>query len=138
MKKIYIAGILCEEKERKFLEEIDKICKELGFDTFLPHRDAGLYKNVKDIDRISKKDIKELYKCDILIGILNGICIGAGTAWEMGYFQALGKRVIGLKTDKKISESIADISVVVAGAVKIVESIEELKEELEKLKIERD
>lgn len=134
MKKIYIAGPLCTEEIRKVLERIDRICKDLGFETFLPHRDVGLYKNVKDINRISKKDIEELYNCDVLIGVLDGICVGAGTAWEMGYFQALGKKVIGLKTDKKVGESIADISVVVAGAVKIVESIEELKEELEKLR----
>jgi len=42
MVKIYIAGPLCDEKNRDFLEQIDKICKDLGFETFLPHRDAGL------------------------------------------------------------------------------------------------
>ena len=95
--KVYIAGPLCEEKSRKFLEEINNLCKKLGFETFLPHRDAGLFRKIEDIQKISKKDVKELYKCDILIGVLNGICVGAGTAWEMGYFHALGKKVIGLK-----------------------------------------
>lgn len=133
MKKIYIAGPLCKEKQREFLEKIDKICKKLGFDTFLPHRDAGLFKNIKDIDKISKKDIKELYKCDILIGLLDGICVGAGTAWEMGFAQALGKKVIGLKTDRELKKSISDISVVIVGAVRIVESLEELKKELKKI-----
>ncbi len=131
--KIYLAGPLCTIQNRNFLEKIDKICKDLGFDTFLPHRDAGLYKNVKDIKIISKRDIEELYKCDILIGILDGICVGAGTSWEMGYAQALGKEVIGLKTDRKLNESISDISVVIAGAVKIVGSVGELKKELKKL-----
>lgn len=127
MVKIYIAGPLCTKENRKFLEKLDELCKEMGFETFLPHKDAGLFSDIKDIKKISQKDVKELYKCDILIGVLNGICVGAGTAWEMGYFQALGKKVIGLKTDRKINESISDISVVVAGAVKIVESVEELK-----------
>ena len=131
--KIYIAGPLCEPKNREFLEEIDKLCKNLGFQTFLPHRDAGLYKKQADISKIAKKDLEELYKCNVLIGILNGICVGAGTAWEMGYMAALGKPVIGLKTDRKVEESIGDISVIVAGNVKIVESLKELKEELKKL-----
>ena len=134
MVKIYVAGPLCTKENRKFLEKMDKICKEYGFDTFLPHRDVGLYDNLKDINEISKKDVEELHKCDILIGVLNGICVGAGTTWEMGYFQALGKKVIGLKTDRKVNESISDISVVITGAVKIVESMKELKKELEQLR----
>lgn len=128
--KVYIAGPLCEEKQREFLEKIDEICKELGFDTFLPHRDAGLWKGFGDVDEISKRDVEELHKCDILIGVLDGIYVGAGTAWEMGFFQALGKRVIGLKTDRKVDESIPEISAVIAGQVEIVEGLEELREVL--------
>lgn len=132
--KIYIAGPLCTEKSRIFLERIDKLCKEKGFETFLPHRDAGLWNESKNIKEISKKDVKELYKCDVLIGVLDGICVGAGTAWEMGYFQALGKKVIGLKTDHKVEESIAEVSAVIAGETKIVESLEELDKEIETLR----
>jgi nucleoside 2-deoxyribosyltransferase len=128
--KVYIASPLCEQDDRIFAEKIARLCEQEGFKTFLPHRDAGLFKDIKDIDRIAKHDLKELYECDILIGILNGICVGAGTAWEMGFMQALGKPVIGLKTDRKVNESIGNISVIVAGNVKIVESIDELKDEL--------
>ncbi|MFH1365427.1 MAG: nucleoside 2-deoxyribosyltransferase [archaeon] len=133
MKKIYIAGPLCTEENRAFLEELDKICKEMGFETFLPHRDAGLFKDLRDIPKISKKDLEELHKCDILIGVLDGIYVGAGTAWEMGYFKASGKKVIGLKTDRKVSESVPEISTIIAGQVEIVESVKELREELEKI-----
>jgi nucleoside 2-deoxyribosyltransferase len=130
-KMIYIAGPLCEKENRDFLEEIDKICKELGFETFLPHRDAGLYggDNTK-IEEISKKDLEEIHKCDLMVGILNGIYIGAGTAWEMGYAQAINKKVIGLKTDRKIEDSISEISVIITGCVDIIESIDELKQKL--------
>lgn len=131
MTKIYIAGPLCEKENRQFLEEIDKICREFGFETFLPHRDAGLYEGDENkIKEISKRDLEEIYKCDLIIGILNGICVGAGTAWEMGYAQAIGKKVIGLKTDNPLNKSIGDISVIIAGQVDIVENIKELKEKL--------
>tara|TARA_Y100000310_G_C20509236_1_gene727982 strand:+ start:521 stop:925 length:405 start_codon:yes stop_codon:yes gene_type:complete len=132
--KIYIAGPLCNEKEREFLEEIDKVVKGLGFDTFLPHRDCGLYKDLKDIERISKKDIEEVYNCDLMIGVLNGICVGAGTAFEMGFADALNKKVIGLKTDRKVNDSISDISAVIMGKIEIVENFEKLKEKLMELK----
>tara|TARA_Y100000310_G_C20675201_1_gene812640 strand:+ start:748 stop:1167 length:420 start_codon:yes stop_codon:yes gene_type:complete len=131
--KIYIAGPLCEKENRDFLEKIDKICRELGFETFLPHRDAGLYEGDEDkIDSISKKDLEEIRKCQIMIGVLNGIYVGAGTAWEMGYAQAIGKKVIGLKTDRKIKDSISEISVIIIGQVEIIEDINKLKEILKK------
>jgi len=133
--KVYIAGPLCSERERKFLEKIDSVVRSIGFKTFLPHRDCGLYKSVKDVKRIAKRDVDELYICDLMVGVLNGISVGAGTAWEMGFMHALGKKVVGLKTDRKVKESIADISAVIAGKVEIAESIEELKKKLEKLKI---
>ena len=130
-KKIYIAGPLGEQENRKFLEEIDKLCVELDFDTFLPHRDAGLYDGDESkIKNISERDLQEIKICDLMIGVLNGIYIGAGTAWEIGYAQAIGKKVIGLKTDRKLKDSISDISVIMAGQVQIVESIDELEKEL--------
>jgi len=136
-KKIYIAGPLCEKENRDFLEQIEKICKDLGFEIFLPHRDAGLYKGDETkINQISKKDLQEIYNCDLMIGVLNGIYVGAGTAWEMGYAQAINKKVIGLKTDRQIKDSISEISVIITGQVNIIESIKELIGELEKIKNE--
>ncbi len=132
--KIYIAGPLSNKEERKILEKIDKICKNKCIRTFLPHRDCGLYKNKKDLKKISETDVKEIHKCDILIGVLNGICVGAGTAWEMGYAEAIGKKVIGLKTDRSFDESIGDISAVIAGRVKILNSLDKLEKELGKYK----
>lgn len=132
--KIYIAGPLAEESQRKFLEEINSICQDLGFTTFLPHKDAGLYNgDHSKIPELSKRDVEEIKNCDLMIGVLNGITIGPGTAWEIGYAAALKKPVIGLKTDRPIKDSIPDISVIIAGQVNIVESIEALKQELKKL-----
>jgi nucleoside 2-deoxyribosyltransferase len=131
--KVYIAGPLCGEKERVFLGKIEKMVKGLGFDSYLPHRDCGLYKDMKDVKKIAKRDVDEIFNCGLMVGVLNGINVGAGTAWEMGFMQALGKKVIGLKTDRKVKDSIADVSAVMAGSVEIVESIEELKKRLKEL-----
>ena len=42
MKKAYIAGPLFDDHEREYLEKITEIVEDFGFETFLPHRDAGL------------------------------------------------------------------------------------------------
>lgn len=131
--KIYVAGPLCNENERKEVEKIDLICKELGFETFLPHRDAGLWKEGKNFREIAKKDIKGFENCKLVIANLNGFNIGAGTAWEMGYAHAKGIPVIGIKTDRKIDESVEDISAIILGVTKIVTSTDELKIILEGL-----
>jgi len=131
--KVYIAGPLCTEQERKFLEKLDKICKKLGLETFLPHRDCGLWKSMKDVKKIAKGDLKGFDDCKLLVASLNGFNVGAGTAWEMGYAYANKIPVIAIKTDRKPEESIEEISAIIIGTTKIVTSLEELKEEITKL-----
>jgi len=43
MTKVYIGGALFSPSERANLESIDSLCKELGFTTYLPHKDGGLF-----------------------------------------------------------------------------------------------
>lgn len=126
--KVYIAGPLCIEKEREFLEIIDEICKKLKLKTFLPHRDCGLWKSMKDVERIAKGDLDGFKDCKLLIAVLNGFNIGAGTAWEMGYAYANKIPIIAIKTDRKPEECIDDISAIIYGTTEILTSLEELKE----------
>ena len=42
MKYVYIAGPLFDDHERQYLEEIALVLENNEFETFLPHRDAGL------------------------------------------------------------------------------------------------
>ncbi len=132
--KIYLAGKLCTEEERKWLEKLDLICRSMGFETFLPHRDVGLARNISDVKRIFAGDITEGFKnCKLVIANLNGLHVGAGTAWELGY--AYSKRIpaIGIKTDERIEEALDSLSAILIGSMKIVSSFEELEKELRKL-----
>lgn len=134
--KIYIAGKIRTDSERKALEKIDKLCKSLKYNTFLPHRDIGLAKNIKDVKRIFRGDIKRGFKdVDLIIALLDGLHVGAGTAWELGYAYAKGIPSIGLKTDEKITDSLEYLSAILIGSMPILTSFEELKKELIKLKI---
>jgi len=131
--RIYVAGPLCTQEERDFLEKIDKICKKHGFETFLPHRDCGLWKSMKDVKRIAKGDLKGFDNCKLVIASLNGFNVGAGTAWEMGYAHAKKIQVIAIKTDRKPEESIEEISAIIAGTTKITTSLEELEKEIKNI-----
>ncbi len=136
--KAYIAGKLCTEDEREFLEEVDKVCKESGFETFLPHRDVGLARGIKDVQKVFNGDIKSGFReCDIIIADLNGLHVGAGTAWELGYAYAKGIPTLGIKTDESIADSIEYLSSILIGSMKILSSLEELKKELKKFKQRR-
>jgi len=129
--KIYIAGKLCTENEREFLEKLVEICEELGFETFLPHREVGLAEDINDVDRIFNGDIKEGFKnIDLVVVNLNGLHVGAGTAWELGYAYANKIPCIGIKTDESIKDALESLSAILIYSVNIVNSIEKLKERL--------
>lgn len=126
--KVYIAGKIRSEQERMELEEIDKLCKSLNLETFLPHRDVGLAKGIKDVKKIFNGDIKEGFKnCDLVIASLNGLHVGAGTAWELGYAYANKIPAIGLKTDEPIEDALEYLSAILIASVPIATSIENLK-----------
>lgn len=132
--KAYIAGKLCNSSEIEFLEKIDKLCKKLGISTFLPHRDVGICKSMKDVKRVFNGDIKNGFKnCDLVIVDLNGLHIGAGTAWELGYAYAKGIPAIGIKIDEPLEEALDCLSPIIIASTKIVKSLEELEKELKKL-----
>lgn len=132
--KIYIAGKICNESEREQLEKVTKLCESLGFKTFLPHRDVGLVKGIWDVDRIFKGDIKDGFKgVKLVVAVLDGLHVGAGTSWELGYAYAKGIPAIGIKTDALPEDSLDELSAILIGSMKIVGSMEELKGELGKI-----
>lgn len=81
MKTAYIAGPLFSEGERSFLEKVDKICREKGLETYLPHRDIDQSLSSK---RIFKEDLENVRKADLVIAVLDGSDVDSGTAFEIG------------------------------------------------------
>ena len=133
--KVYIAGKIRKKSGREFLEEIDKLCKEIGLDTFLPHRDVGLAKNLKDVKRIFEGDIKKgMEDVQLIVAVLDGLHVGAGTAWELGYAYAKKIPAIGIKTDEPVKNALEYLSAILIGSMKIVNSLDELKKELIEIK----
>ena len=129
--RIYIAGKIRSESEREFLEEIDKLCKSLGFETFLPHRDVGFAKSIKNVKKIFEGDIKKGFKnVNLVVAVLDGLHVGAGTAWELGYAYAKRIPAIGIKTDESVEDALEYLSAILIGSMEIVISLNELEKKL--------
>lgn len=132
--KAYIAGKLGTSGEIEILEKIDKLCNKLGIDTFLPHRDVGIAKNFEEASRIFEGDILQGFKnVNLVIASLDGLHIGAGTAWELGYAYARGIPTIGIKTDESKEEAFEQLSSILIGSMKIVDTWEKLEDEINRL-----
>ena len=132
--KVYIAGKLGTERERKFLERISKLCSDLGIKTYLPHRDGGLCKGMKDVKKIFKKDIiMGMANCNLIIAVLEGLHVGSGTAWELGYGYAKGIKLIGIKKDEDPKKALDYLSPILIGSMKIVKTEYQLKKEIKNL-----
>ncbi|MBS3071613.1 nucleoside 2-deoxyribosyltransferase [Candidatus Pacearchaeota archaeon] len=133
--KVYIAGKIGTDTERETLEKIEVLCKSLGFQTFLPHRDIGFAKTMEDVDTIFKGDITEgLEDANLIVALLDGLHVGAGTAWELGYAYAKGIPAIGIKTDESPSDALEYLSAILIASMTIVNSLDQLKEEIMKIK----
>ena len=104
--RIYLAGPLFTPIEREFIEVIaDKL--ERAYTVYVPHRDGLLVEEqlIRGLNQsevyhaVYQRDINEIQKCDVLLAILDGRVPDEGVCVEIGYAKALGKRIIGLKTD---------------------------------------
>lgn len=101
MTLIYVAGPLFNTHERWYLEQIAQVLEGAGFQTYLPHRDAG----VLDLslpgerERIFQVDLDALDACDFCVALLTGADHDSGTSMEIGYLFAKGKLCFGITDD---------------------------------------
>ena len=129
---VYVAGPLFDEGERWFIEKVDRLVRDLGYDTFLPHRDNPP-KTADNVQLIFDNDKGGIDRCQVVVANLNGIMTDDGTAWEMGYAFAQGKFIIGLYTDWRARFPNANevVNLMMQCSVdRLVRSIEDLETEL--------
>ena len=137
---VYVAGPLFDEGERWFIEKVDALVQECGFDTFLPHRDNPP-KTADNVRLIFENDKSGIDRCDVVVANLNGIMTDDGTAWEMGYAFAHGKHIIGLYTDWRARFPAPDevVNLMMQCSMnRLVRSLDELRAALLEWKASRD
>ena len=132
MPKIYVAGPLFTEGERWLLEKIDAVCREAGYDTYLPHRDAGVFDRDGDSSPFFRQDLQRLQEADVVVAVLNGFDVDSGTAWEMGYFYALGKdAIVGYLHDSRLPHPRAQLNPMIWNSLKtLVHDLDALQKAL--------
>ncbi len=131
--KIYLSGPLFSHAEiewsgraKAFLE------KRLGgrAEVIWPHEIAR-----GSPEEIFQVNLRALRDCDLMVAILDGPQVDDGTAWEIGYFYAHGKKVFGIRTDFRMSgearESNAN-AMIEFSCLTIVRSLDQLASELER------
>ena len=97
--RIYFAGPLFTTGERDFNAAVGARLRAVGHDVFLP-QDQEL--SAYDPARIFRNDVDHVDWSDVVIGIMDGPDPDSGTAWEIGYAYARGRKVILLRTDFRL------------------------------------
>ena len=98
---VYLAAPLFSDAERRFNATIAALLKAQFFRVHLPQEIGDCSAN-RDEDHhamIFQRNIRALAESDIVVAVIDGADADSGTAWEMGYAFASGKRVIALRTD---------------------------------------
>lgn len=121
---IYIAAPLFNPRERAFNLKLRDI---IGQAVFLPQEDGELMEDL--IERggtleyasklVYKNDITALRSCDLMVAVLDGAHLDSGVAFEIGFFSALGKPIIGLHTDSR-SDLTFGHNPMIAGALSLI------------------
>ncbi len=98
MRKIYLAGFdVFRPDAAEYGMDMKRLCEAYGFEGLYPLDSKG-----DDAESIFRGNLGLIEKCDILLANLNsfrGSEPDSGTAFEVGYAYARGKRIIGYLED---------------------------------------
>lgn len=113
--KIYFAGPLFNEGEKRFNLELTEKLESIGYNVFLPQRD-GIERNKPPYDTMEPDerrkvlfslDRDKILDADIFLFILDGrvpdegACVELGIAYTQKYIEKKEKKLIGLHTDSR-------------------------------------
>ena len=111
--KVYFAGPLFNEAERKFNQNLTDRLEKSGFNVFLPQRD-GVEKNKPPYDSMDpdkrrramfELDRDKILDSDIFLFVLDGripdegACVELGIAYAQKYLEESNRKLVGFHTD---------------------------------------
>ena len=132
--RVFLSAPLFNESERDFNSKIAKKLRENGFKVWLAQENPFIKEDTREEkNRIYKQDISALKESNILVAILDGISVDTGVAFEVGYADALGKPIIGLKTDYRTFSRMEKVNLILeVPMIKICENVDEVIDSLKK------
>jgi nucleoside 2-deoxyribosyltransferase len=134
--KVFLAAPLFSEAEREFNSKIAKRLRENGFEVWLAQEAPFIQHSThKEKKRIYEGDISALKSSEVVAAVLDGMEVDAGVAYEIGYATALGKPIVGLKTDYRAFSEMEEVNLMLeVSLIKICKSIDELIGSLSRIK----
>ena len=134
--KVFLAAPLFSEAEREFNSKIAKRLREKGFEVWLAQEASFIQHDThKEKKTIYEGDISALNASDVVVAVLDGAEVDAGVAYEMGYAKALGKPIIGLKTDYRTFSGMEEVNLMLeVPLIKICKSVNEVIDLLSRMK----
>jgi len=132
--KVFLAAPLFSEAERDFNSKVAKKLRARGFEVWLAQESPFIHKGTsKEKEKIYEEDISALKACDAVLAVLDGVEVDSGVAFETGYAVAMGKPVIGLKTDHRAFSKVEDVNLMLeVSLIKLCNRIDEVIAELKK------
>ena len=134
--KVFLAAPLFNDAEREFNSKIAKILRENGFEVWVAQEGPFIKQDAhKEKKMIYDGDILALKTSDAVVALLDGIDVDSGVAYEMGYAKALGKPIVGLKTDYRTFSRMEEVNLMLeVPLMKICRSLDEVSAYLSKIK----
>ena len=133
--QIYLAAPLFSEAERDFNEKVAKEIREAGFYVWMAQESLFIKNGTLGEKRsIYEADITAPKNSDVVVAVLDGVDVDCGVAFEIGYAAALGKPIVGLKTDHRTFSRIENINLILEVPLRgIYKSVEEVIEALKEI-----
>jgi nucleoside 2-deoxyribosyltransferase len=99
--RLYLAGPLFTQAERRWLRELGEAFAARGHDVFLPQDDAGLplLQEPPDFHGAFEGCRDAIERCDAVVAVFDGADADSGTAWECGFAYARSRPVVAIRTD---------------------------------------
>ena len=106
--RIYLASPVFSQFERRWNREIAEGIRRSvpGARVILPQdfKISKKYNDRRHFGTLFKRCVEGIDRCDVLVAVLDGPDCDSGTSFEVGYAYALGKPIIGLRTDFRKSQ----------------------------------
>lgn len=126
--RIFLAGPLFSEAERSYNASLAAQLRKEGFEVWLP-QDEGIVKQgtAAEKEYLFKKDLEGICGSSVILAVLDGTDVDAGTAFELGYAHSLGKPLYGLKTDYRSFSPVENVNLMIEVPVRqIFRSLDEV------------
>lgn len=129
-KKIFLAAPFFNLGEREFNTKIAKALRSSGFNVWMA-QETSLIKTTTHCEKrkLFDIDISALKSSDVVVAVLDGVEVDSGTSFELGYAAALGKPIVGLKTDYRTFSPLENLNLMLeVSLIKLCKNIEEVIE----------